>query len=366
MWNKLPFFKALIWISTTLWLFSCMDDDALWETLEPGHPGALRGVFIVNEGNFMYGNASLSFYDPEEKEIFNDVFFNTNGLPLGDVAHSMTIRENRGYVVVNNSGRIYVIDTETFALKGKITGLTSPRHIHFLSDEKAYVSDLYGQSITIVNPETLEITGSINVSNSDSDFYQHSTEQMVQYGKYVFVNCWSFDHHILVIDTETDEWVDAIEVIRQPQSMVMDRHDKLWVLADGGFPGSPHGQEEPGLIRIDAASRKVEKTFRFAIEDLPLSLAINGTRDTLYFINEHVYRHPVAAESAPELFFESPYSAQHAGGFRALGVDPVSSEVYLGDAIDHVQPGVVYRLSPQALPLDTLRTGILPGSFAFE
>lgn len=33
-----------------------------------------RGLFIVNEGMFQYGNATLSYYDPETKTVENEVF----------------------------------------------------------------------------------------------------------------------------------------------------------------------------------------------------------------------------------------------------------------------------------------------------
>lgn len=349
-----------------LLLYACMDDDALWETPPVPVSPSPEGVFIINEGNLMYGNASLSYYAPGEKILLNNVFFNTNGLPLGDVALSMTIRGNLGYIVVNNSGRIYVIDLETFELKGKITGLTSPRYMHFVSNEKAYVTDLYAKAIAIVNTQTYEITGSIDVNNYESEFYQHSTEQMVQVGKYVFTNCWSYDNSILVIDTDTDQWVETIEVPVQPQSMVVDANDKIWVITDGGFPGSPFGYEAPALIRIDAHERKTEKMYQFDLNDHAMSLAINKTKDTLYFINRHVYRHPVGSDDFPEIFIQSPFPAGNYGGFRSLGVDPGSSEIYVGNAIDFVQRGIVYRFSPQAQPIDTLRVGITPVNFAFK
>ena len=43
-----------------------------------------------------------------------------------------------------------------------------------------------------------------------------------------------------------------------------------------------------------------------------------------------------------------------------------TSEVYVADAIDYVQHGVVYRFTPQGRALDTLRVGIVPGSFCFK
>lgn len=360
------YMRIFLVIIGMLTLFACMDDDVLWQTFPEELPDSLEGVFIVNEGNFMYGNASLSYYDPAVKSVYHDVFFNTNALPLGDVAHSMTIRNSLGYLVINNSGRIYVVDIETFELRGKMTGFTSPRFIHFVHDEKAYVSDLYARSIAIVNPKTFEITGSIDVENSAPGFYQHATEQMIQVGHEVFINCWSYDRHILVVDTETDQWVETIEVPLQPQSMVLDKHEQLWVLCDGGFPGSPYGQEEPALIRINPASREMDEIIRFGLDDHPLSLAINNTRDTLYFINRHVYRHAVMSGALPELFIESPYQDIYQGGFKALGVDPTSSEVYVGDAIDYVQPGMVVRYSPHAAQIDAFRVGIIPRSFVFR
>ncbi len=363
---KQPYICILIFCVA---LSSCMNDDAWFEMNKSELPprDSIKGLFIVNEGNFMYDNASLSYYDPHSKTAFNNVFFNATGVPLGDVAQSMVIRDSLAYVVINNSSKIYVINVNTFEYVGKIIGLTSPRYIHFVSDTKAYVTDLYAKAITIVNPQTFEVIGVIKVDNGETSFYQHPTEQMVQYNKYVFTNCWSFDNKILVIDSETDQVVDSIEVLKQPTSLVMDKYDKIWLVSDGGFAGSPYGQDVPGLMRIDAKTRKVERIFSFELDDSPSEVKLNGARDTLYYINRHIYQHAVVDDSQPEVFLDSPYDEGHSGGFYGLDIDPYNSEVYVADAIDFVQHGIVYRYSSDGKTMiDKFKVGIIPGAFCFK
>ena len=145
-----------------------------------------EGLFITNEGNFQYGNATLSYYDPATNHVENEVFYRANGMKLGDVAQSMTIYDNKGWIVVNNSQVIFAIDLDTFKEIGRIEGLTSPRYIHFVSDDKAYVTQIWDNRIFIVDPRRYCITGYITVP--DMTMESGSTEQMVSYGKYVFCN----------------------------------------------------------------------------------------------------------------------------------------------------------------------------------
>lgn len=362
--NKMNIRNLIIIVLSLMVITGCMKDDELWEHRLVNHQH-FDGAFVLNEGNMMYENASLTYYDKQLQESFQDVFYHTNALPLGDVAHSMTLRDSLGYIVLNNSGRIYVINTQTFEYEGKITGFVSPRFIHFINDEKAYVTDLYARKIYIVNPVSLEITGHIDVNNHTSEFYQHPTEQMVQWQQYVFVNAWSFDDKILVIDSETDMLVDSITVTAQPQSMVMDENQKLWVLCDGGFAGNPFRYEEPALLRIDPSTREIERKIAFNITHSPRSLATNAQKNILYFVNKHVYKLPVNSPLSPQVFVESKY-ADGIGGFRGVAIDPVSSEVYITDAKDHVQPGSVYRFLPDATPVDTFPAGIIPSAIVFK
>jgi len=345
---------ALI-VLTLLVFAGCMKDDE-WIKSHQNSTLLPKGVFIINEGNFMYGNASLSFYDPAKREIQNDIFYNTNGLPLGDVAQSMEIHNNLGYIVINNSGKIYVIDTSDGKYVGKIIGLSSPRYIHFANNEKAYITDLYAGQITIVNPTTYQITGAISTPN------HASTEQMVQWNDFLFVSCWSYDNSILVIDTRTDAVVNEIKTGKQPGGLVLDKYNKIWTLCDGGWAKSGTTDRIPMLQRIDAATQTIEKSFSLTADAKPSRLAINGTGDSLLFINDGIWKIDVNQATIGDLPFLS--SANHL--YYSLAIDPQSSEIYLSDAIDYMQRGVIYRCSPLGARIDSFKTGIIPGAFCFK
>ncbi|MDR1347441.1 MAG: YncE family protein [Prevotellaceae bacterium] len=314
------------------------------------------GLFIVNEGNFMYGNASLSYYDINKKNVETEVFVRSNGIKLGDVAQSMTIHNGKGYIVVNNSGVIFTVDINTFKIIDIITGFTSPRYMHFINDDKAYVTDLYSSTIYILNPKTGKISGSIPVTG------HKTTEQMVQSGKYVFTNCWSFDNKILVIDSETDKIVDSITVGIQPNSIAIDKNNKLWVLTDGGYQGNPYGHEIPSLFCINTSGFQIEKKFDFALNDSPAKLCINSSLDTLYFINQSIWKIGINATELPD----TPIIPYKGTMYYGLAVSPETSEIYLADAIDYVQNGKVYRYTAQYVCIDTIDAGVCPSNFCFK
>lgn len=318
------------------------------------------GLFIANEGNFQYGNASLTYYDPETKQVENEVFIRANGYKLGDVAQSMTIRDGIGWIVVNNSHVIFAIDPETFREVGRITNLTSPRHLLFLSDEKAYVSQLWDNRIFIIDPKRFEVTGYIECPNMTME--SGSTEQMVRDGRYVYVNCWSYQNRLLKIDTETDTVVDELTVGIQPASLVMDCNRKLWTITDGGYEGSPYGYEAPSLYRIDAETFTVEKQFRFRQGDRGSRVRLNGAGDRLYWINDAVWSMPVTADRLPV----RPFLEAAGTIYYDLTVDPVRGDVYIADAIDYQQPGIVYRYSAAGELLDRFYAGITPGAFCWK
>ncbi len=314
-----------------------------------------NGIFVVNEGNFMYGNSTLSYYDTLKREVQNDLFFKVNGLPLGDVAESMNIWNSSGYVVVNNSGKIYILDTKTGKYTGKISGLTSPRFMHFVNSVKAYVTDLYAGKITIVNPTSNQVTGVIQCPSHPS------TEEMIQSGNLLFVTCWSGDKTVLVIDILKDQIISEISTGVQPCGIVADRFNKIWVLCQS-LPGNST-KSNALLQRIDPTSYTIDKSYIFNLGEKPVKLVVDKKGENLFYIlGNEVRKMAVTADQLPDKAYLTINSKIAYG----LGIDPVNGNIYVSDALDYQQSGMIFRYSELGKLLDSFKAGIIPGRFCFK
>ncbi len=332
--------------------FSCTDEPV--ETVFPDI-NIEEGVLIACEGNFMYGNGSLSFYDYNNRTVIKNFFYGRNNAPLGDVVQSLSGFGDKMFIVVNNSGKVYIADAKTIEFRGVISGLTSPRHIHIVSDGKAYVSDLISNHITIIDPVSTRKTGTINLGTKTS-------EKMVQIGDKVFVTSWSYGKHVLVIDVRTDELVAAIEVPLQPKDIVADKNQKIWVLSDGGYEGSPAGHEDPALSRINPVSYELERIYRFGQTAMPSVLEINNAGDTLYYIDTDLYKMAVTNDNLPG----SPFIGSGNRMFYSIGIDPRTNEIYIADVIDWSQNGEILRFSQSGILIDSFKVGVNPADFLFR
>lgn len=312
-----------------------------------------HGLFIVNEGNFQYGNATLSFYDPETGETQNELFIRANGMRLGDVAQSMTIYNKVGWVCVNNSHVLFAIDPTTCRELGRITGLTSPRYVHFISPRKAYVTQLWDNRIAIIDPQTFAITGHITVPGMEG--FSGSTEQMIQVGTKVYCNCWSYQNRIIRIDTETDQVDAELTIGIQPNSIALDAEGRLWALTDGGFEGNPLGQEAPALWRINLDSFAVEKVLRLPADATPTRL--QSAHGVLYWLDRGVWT--LDGDSPKKIIPET------SGKFYGLTISP-QGEIYVADAIDYQQSAAIYRFAPDGTLIARFTAGITPGAFCWK
>lgn len=322
-------------------------------------------VFVCCEGNFMFGNASLSLYNPEDGAVRGELFYDVNNFPLGDVLQSMSIIDGKAFMVVNNSGKVVVMDPESCKYIGAITGLNSPRYVEPVSETKIYISDLYSPYIAIADPLQMKVTGQI--------YLGRSSEQMASHGGFVYTCWWSFGDKVYKIDSRADKVVDSLTVALQPNSIAIDKYGKLWVLSDGSYKGSPVGQQTACLTVIDTDSFTIESRMEFEnLDHSPSRLTTNAARDTIYYIkggygSSNVPGNGVCRLSA--LARELPTETlipENGRLFYGLGIDPLNGQIYVSDAIDYVQSGTILRYSPAGQPLSQFKVGVTPGSFCFK
>jgi YVTN family beta-propeller protein len=281
-----------------------------------------------------------------------------NEVTLGDVAQSITVRKGLSYIVVNNSGLIYCIDNSTAEFKGKISGLTSPRNLLLINDQKAYVSDLFNKSLTIVNPSTYEITGVIPLNRT--------SEEMALVGTRAYIANWSAygqdlkNDVLLVVDTQIDTVIDTIKVGIEPNSVVKDKDQNIWVLCSGGYMN----EEKPSLWKIAGATGELFKTYTFdKLETNPMGMKINGSRDQIYFLNNGIYKMSVDDGQLPS----APFIDQDNNMvFSCLGIDPKNGDLYAGNPLDYQSNGIVYHFLADGSLMDEISVGIAPGAFGFN
>ncbi len=311
--------------------------------VEPGLFPQGEGMFILNEGNFMAGNGTVSFYSLETGEIYNDLFRTMNGRPLGDVPTFIATDGTTGYIIVNNSGTLEAVDMLTMESLGTVTGLSSPRQMA-ISGRKAYISSIASEELTVIDLDLLEVTGYIDIGCT--------SEATVISGGVLFASNWVAGDRIVVVDLETEELIGSVTAGTEPESMVIDKNGKLWVLCTGGYM-----QDLPKLVRINSVTYEKESEMIFgSVSDYPASLTLNGTGDTLYWLHEGVRRMPVSAASLPaEAFIE-----QGERLFYDLATAP-GGRVFVTDAIDYQQKGDLLIFNSLGELVDTEKAGIIPG-----
>lgn len=342
--------RVSIYLLTLLLLFqfSCKKDEDEKKTgntvISQG-----EGVFIVNEGNFQWGNASVSYYDFGSQKLTEDIYKEKNDLPLGDVCQSMTLHEGKYYIVMNNSQKVEVVDAGTFVRTGQFKGLPSPRYLLVCGKDKAYVSDLYAHAISVLKLSSGQVLGRIPL--------QGWTEQMLLHdGKVLVTNLKS--KYLYRINPLNDLIEDSLYLGHESSAILHDGQGRVWVMCSRLLTRTAGNSY---LLRLNASVSVVDQVINLG-EGAALGFNKSAAGDYLYWLNKGVYRFSVSSSTAPA----SPFISLPSANLYGLGVHPVNGDLYVGDAIDYVQKGLVKVYTANGVFKQEFRAGIMPSQFYFN
>ncbi len=92
------------------------------------------------------------------------------------------------------------------------------------------------------------------------------------------------------------------------------------------------------------------------------SVSLTDKKSIYYSVNSAVYKIDITATTAPSTIWSNTTLT----ALYALGVDPKTGEVYLGDALNYSSEGKVYIYNTDGSMKTSINAGISPGQFIFR
>jgi len=210
------------------------------------------------------------------------------------------------------------------------------------------VSDLYANVVSILDLNANTKVGTI--------FCKGKTEKMALLYNKVFITNSDRDY-VYVVNTLTDLITDSVFVGRGAASIVIDKNDRVWVLGSGNT-NITGGR----LTKINALTNQVESFLSFGINDAPFNLCLNKSKDTLFYLNNSIYKMSISDAVLPPV----PFVEKGTKNFYGLGVNPNDYSIYAADALDYQQRSQIYIYNADGSAKSDFKAGIISNGFYFE
>jgi YVTN family beta-propeller protein len=263
----------------------------------------------------------------------------------------MELFGDKAYIIDNNSGKIEIIRKNTLESVSTIPGLISPRNIGFVNSSKAYVTSMYSDSLIVINLNDNSISGYIDL--------RRSSESIVIAGEKAFVANWIGGNEVMVIDNISDKVIDSVTVGIEPESMVLDKNNMLWVLCNGGWMRENYAE----LDGINTTDYTIEKKFIFSTKQAsPSCLRIDGTGEMLYYLETGIRKLSITSSELPS----EPFISESGHYFYKLGINPVNNDIFVTDALDYQQNGYLIFYNQEGNLVSSHLADIIPGSMCFK
>ncbi len=343
---KFSLLQFFLLLSVSGW-YSCAEKDCC--VPPPANQDYAKGVFIVNEGPFG-GTGTISWHDPNTGEVRDSIFEKANnGASLGQFVQSLTFYNDKGYIVVNGTNKVVVVDASTFEYIDTIGNLQLPRYFLPISPDVAYVSqwgaDGLTGSVAKVNLNTFNIEKTIPTGKGP--------EKMVLANNKVYVansGGYGMDSTITIIQTSDDlAQTTPVSAGKNPASLLWyekGADSKLFYLCKGYFLDAlPEG-------RLNYFSNAGFGAATPAYSD---DLVFDPNTELSYFFgNSGVYK---MAQSGPDFSFIYLFGQN----IYALALDSDAGLFYCADAKDFASNGEIFVRRLDGSHVYQFRTGVAPG-----
>ncbi len=305
-----------------------------------------NGVFVINEGNFTWGNGSLSYYNPDDKKTYNHLFEGINEYPLGDVPQSIRKGEYDYCLTVNNSNSVIFCDFQMKVIK-EFTGINSPRYSTEDDEGNVYTSSMYGGQVMKINKERTEV--------DTFALFDEWTENIIWHDDFLYLTQKRFGQSdslsknmVFKLDT-AGRHVDSLVIGMDISVMRLISPEKIVVLS--------HTEEHSKLWFVNLTDFSVEEK---EITGKASFLSFSASKQQLYYFKEGIYSWDLVSNE------ESLIKAIDEKNAYGFNIDALRSEFYLCDAKDFTSKGDLLRYDFEGNLIDSTQLSVIPGEIYFE
>lgn len=309
-------------------------------------PANKHWMLFLNQGNFQWNNASLDGYNLENDSFYSDLYYNANQALLGDVLQSACIINNQLFLVVNNSSKIEVVNRDTFKKIYTISKMNSPRYIAWDSSSTAYISDLYGQCVYLLNIPSQQFM--------DTIFVPAWADHISYYKSKLYIACMN-KARVYIADVNQSAIIDSI-VTNGPINDMLIHGNYLFI----AYANIENQNSPGGIVRYHLITKE-KSTFPFASnKDNPTLLAIKN-KDSLLYVNTSIYAMNVNSEKLESQAIISENQSNYFGIYVAQ-----NGNIWTSDAQNFTQKSIIKEwqmANGQMLMKRQLKAGINCGAF---
>ena len=311
-----------------------------------------EGVYVVNEGGFGQNNSTITHVAFDGTATQN-AYQTKNGATLGDTGNDLAILGYKGYVAVNGSNKVEVVDLLTFESLGSIDlgAQGSPREILIVDSTEAFVTGSFVNKVFVISPYETTITEEIEVGANP--------EGMAIADDKLFVANSGFGSGttVTVIDLSDYSVLGNVEVGLNAIDVVVASDGSIYSVCIGAWDGSRDG----GVYKIDPATLTAVDSLivtgnlgepcLVAGDDL---LATNGTK---------VIKIDLATLTVEDDEFVAGLAVNSLyGTVYSIAYDETTGEIYMGNPKDYTQDGEVVVFAPDGTETARYAAGLNPGT----
>jgi YVTN family beta-propeller protein len=348
--NKL----ILLIVLLLVFIISCDKEDP--PILVPPSASSI-GVYVINEGLFGQNNAGLTYKNLEDGMVTNNAYSSANnGNPLGDNANSMTIFGSKGYIAVDNSNKVEIINLDNFISNGFIDlGMNgSPREIYVKDENTAYVTSLNLDQVAKLDLQTKTVTTRINVGSKPEGMKGES-------GRLFVANSgFGFDNTVSVIDMASDMVVATLQVGINPRIVLNGLDNFIYVVCTGSFSDTTIFS---GIYKIDPVANTVVDSIQ--VKKNPGEACFVDANTILVINNDGVVKVDLTTKSVSPLISGMAVNSFF-GVIHSISYDLLRATIYCGNPKDFTQNGEVVTFDVNGTETGRFNVGLNPGTIVIK